>query len=202
MANPVPGPDLTQRAGGFAGTRVRVGALPAEPPDAYAEPAADATSIFDDYEIRSKFLKQRQTWMLPVAKPTGFGGQSAAFVQLAAPTLVWVCDWTVRKTGAPPEVPDPTSRDPNWVFLYELWEPNMIELNADGATPTYRLSGCYLYGAKTPQSETYLDVKFPRPPWMDDVFPRTIGRERLVAALSEPAGGLVAGFAANARIVP
>lgn len=169
---------------------INVGELPPEVPYDRRETSDAGKSVLLDYRIDSRYLKSPNIHMLPVASPNGFNGSSVAFVQLAAPMLLWVCDWTVFKCGALPEAPNPLSLNPDWVLLRDHWEPASIELSPDGGTPRYRLSGTYVYGHRNPRERTYENVTYPMPPWIEDKFARTISSENLADGLSEPSGGL------------
>ena len=63
--------------------------------------------IWNDYEIHEVYEQDRRTYQLPLCHPKGYHGQTAAFVQLAAPTLICSVDWTAAKMGAMPEAPNP-----------------------------------------------------------------------------------------------
>lgn len=135
---------------------------------------AYSSRIYTDYLIRCKYEKDRKRYMLGLTSPNGFKGKSCAFVQLAAPTLLLIVDWTGASLNEEPEVPDPDSMDSNWVLLDDFWEPNEPVLAADGISPLYRISGTYIYGKANPQSKTYMDVTYPRPPWLLDSIQRVI----------------------------
>lgn len=136
--------------------------------------------IFSDYLVVHRYEKDPQKYMVPVTSPTGFQGQSCAFVQLAAPTLLWIADWTAKKSGDLPEIPDPNLNDPNWVLLDDHYDLNSVELLADGMTAEYRISGTYVYGHRNPDAQTHLNLLFPQPPWIRSGFlSRTIPASRL-----------------------
>lgn len=122
--------------------------------------------IVTDYLVRNRYERDRHTYLMPITSPDGFQGQSCAFVQLAAPTLLWIADWTAEKNGAVPEIPHPTPADPNWVLLDEHVEPNEILVGPDGQSPTYRISGTYVYGHRNPSAQIITNVAFARPPWI------------------------------------
>lgn len=128
--------------------------------------------FFVDYQINNRYEKDRHLYMLPIASPNGFNGQSAAFVQLAAPTLLWICDWTVSKLGEQPEVPDPNiSPGFGWILLDDFWEPATAVPASDGVTILYRLSGTFVYGKISPNPLTHRDINFGRPYWLKDALP-------------------------------
>jgi hypothetical protein len=178
---------------------VDVAFIPPDPP--YR--VKDDSGFVPDYEVRNRYYAPTRRHALPVASPYGFDGSSTAFVQLAAKTLLWVLDWTAYKVGAVPDIPDPESQDPDWVLLSDHYEPASLELSADRVTGRWRISGVYVYAKKNPAAKTYQDAAFPAPPWMDPSgFVRTIPAQNVKQNIAAPQGGLAAGFAANARIVP
>lgn len=128
-----------------------------------------------DCVINNHYQKNRQIYMLPIASPLGFLGNSTAFVQLAAPTLLWICDWTVAKKGIQPTVPSPLPLDPNWVLLSDWWQPHNLDTGGtDGETLLFRVSGTYIYGHVNPALLTSQNIVFPLAPWLDgSVIPPT-----------------------------
>ena len=150
---------------------------------------SDPQEIFVDYTIHSRFEKCSNRYMLSVSSPNGFLSKSVATVQLSNPTLLWICDWTGARTKTPPEIPDPTSQNSDWVLLYDYWEPGNVGVAVDGVTPIYRISGTYVYGKLSPASQTVNDIFFPRVPWIRDGFPRFVSTNLLRTGLSEPEGG-------------
>lgn len=147
------------------------------------------SEIFTDYLQFNRYEKDSRRYMMGVASPSGFQGKTVAFVQLASPTLLWVCDWTTAKSGAQPEIPDPNPPDSNWVLLHEYPETANLVIYPDGRTPLYRVSGIYVYGHMAPDANTFKNVVFPRPPWLKDTFDRTIPLAKLTAGLSAPGTG-------------
>ena len=139
--------------------------------------------IWQDYEIRSRFESDKHRYMMGITSPDGFQGDSAAFVQLAAPTLVWIVDWTASKMGSKPSIPDTDMKEKEWVFLDEHIEPGMIIVGPDGTTPLYRISGTYFYGARKPSANVVNNTKFSRPPFIDNSFSRTIPESMFVKNL-------------------
>ena len=123
--------------------------------------------LFTDYLITTHYEKSRHIYRMGITSPSKFQGDSVAFIQLAAPTLLWICDWTASSINKQPEVPNPNPSDPNWVLLDDRYEPASLALAPDGVTPLYRISGTYVYGHKNPDDFTPNNISFPCPPWMD-----------------------------------
>ena len=149
----------------------------------YTQPSSDNTVVADT-KIFSRYEKDRGVYAAGISSPDGFKGDSVAFFQLFSPVLLWIVDWTSCKVGAKPEVPDPTSKDSNWILLDENWEPSMMSLMPDGETPIFRLSGTFVYGCRNPKAKTNQNVTFPRPPWIQDSFDRKIEDSLLLQGLS------------------
>jgi len=162
------------------------------------EPNLRAGGIFTDYMIQSYYEADQHVYMIPLAGtlPAPVRGESVlstqpraqpfpgsdtltstqqrpstAFVQLAAPTLLWIVDWTAQRLGSPPITPSPEPEDPNWVLLDEHYNPTMITVAVDGRTPLYRLTGTFVYGHRH-ATDTVNHLRFPRPPWLQDTFVR------------------------------
>lgn len=132
----------------------------------YKTPTVGKTTT--DYRIRNRFVRKSNRYAAGITSPNGFQGASVAFFQLAAPTLIWVSEWTACRMGEIPDVPDSESRDANWVLLDEYVEPYMTSPGPDGVTFVYRISGVYTYGKKNPSKvATVMDVGFALPPWVE-----------------------------------
>ena len=148
-----------------------------------------------DYLIMSRYEGDPHVYMMGVTSPNGFVNgtddagnpilDTVSFCQLASKTLIWIMDWTASKSHEKPDIPDPTSNDPNWVLLDDWYEPAQEVLDADGQSPLWRISGTYIYGHRRPNAKTILNVNFPRPPWMKDYIDRTISTAVLKPGLSE-----------------
>jgi hypothetical protein len=176
-------------------------------------PPPDNT-VWTDYMINNRYEGDLHRYMAGISSPNGFQGASAAFFQLAAPTVLWVCDWTALLINGPPQCPDPFSVGDDWVLLDYHLEPAMLGLAADGVSATYRLSGTYFFGQKNPgQQSNYANsvfstAQYPRPPWLDDVFMRKIPAESLMSALitwqgsSSSQRNTAAGFSSDMRAYP
>ena len=155
-----------------------------------------------DYMIVNRFEKDHHTYQIGVASPGGFQGNSVAFVKVASSTLTWICDWTTSRVGAQPIIPDPTSLDPNWILLDEVYQPVMITVMPDGNTPVYRISGTYIYGLKNPNATTIRNAYFGRPPWLENTFDRTVPTTSLQQGLSSITGGSTTGPLTQGVAIP
>jgi hypothetical protein len=154
---------------------INFGTVSADDQSADFDNTGDSSQVWTDYVIHSRYEKDLHRYMLPVSSPGGFQGASVAFVQLAAPTILWVIDFTAARASVQPNIPDP---DPGsnsaWVLLDEHVEPSMIEVTPDAQTPVYRFSGTYIYGHRNPDTVALVNnVNYTRPPWLLDIFDRT-----------------------------
>lgn len=153
------------------------------PTDFGAQFVDDGTdlNIETDYQVVNRYEKDRHVYMMGVTSP-GFGyspglglaGIGPAFVQMAAPTLLWVSRWTACRYNTTPKIPDPTPTDPNWILLDEHYEPTAVTLAADGVTPRYRISGTYVYGHKNPAAVTVNNINYARPPSVENTVVRNV----------------------------
>lgn len=162
--------------------------------DAKYIPEKQTGSVFSDYMIINRYERDNHIYMMGIASPSGFQGNTAAFVQLASPTMLWICDWTAAKLGSIPSVPDQNVSDPRWVLLDVLPELSQVVVAPDGKTPLYRISGTYVYGCLKPSTNAFDDVVFPRPPWLDDFTTRTVPQSTFQKNLSEKQGRSSQGF--------
>lgn len=156
-------------------------------------------SILDDWVILNRYEKDLHRYMLGITSPGGFNGESVAFVQIAAPTLLWIAEWTMSRYGSQcPPYPSPALNNPDWVLLDEHYEEPDISASADGITGLYRISGVYVFGKRTPNADTNKDMSFPRPPNLEDVFDRTVPDNAKTKNLIENVGA----GGGNAKRIP
>lgn len=154
-------------------------------------------AVWTDYQIRNRYEKDHHKYMIGLTSPNGLRlhgnsrGQCVGFVQLAYPTLLWVCEWTACRYVTQPVIPDPYVFS-DWILLDEYYEPFSLGLSPDGVTPLYRISGVYVFGHVCPDDVTVNNINFPRNPWMRDEFDRTMPNETLTDNLinvqSQPGG--------------
>ena len=141
------------------------------------------SDVFTDYQVRNRYEENPHRYMAGISSPNGFQGSRAAFFQLAYPTILWICDWTACRWNTIPEIPPKDAEDDNWVFLFAVPETVSPVLDAvGGVARLYRISGTYVYGHKNPPDVFDL-VNFPRPPWMQDNFQRTVPSSAFEASL-------------------
>ncbi len=138
---------------------------------------------YADYKVRNRYEKDRHRYALGITSPNGFQNQSVAVVQLASPTLLLVSEWTVCRATSKPKIPDPESVDSRWVLLDDHYAPFMLGLAPDGESAIYRISGVYVYACLNPSALTAQDLAYPRAPWMQDVFDRSVQPGELQAGL-------------------
>lgn len=131
----------------------------------------DDSGIWTDYWIVNHYETDRHRYMMPIASPNGFDGNQVAFVQMAAETILWICDWTCERIGQQPTLPTPAPPDDNAVLLDDHYEPAQLLLSADGTYIVWRISGTYAYGFKDPRKPI---LTFPRPPWIKDTVDRLL----------------------------
>lgn len=187
--------------GGTISSNISVGTV--DPTDFEAKFIPDEEqNVYLDYRIQSKYEKDQHICMMPTAfwNPVQVsyrsrqgpsisyaGTPSVSFVQLAAPTLLWIVDWTCSRVNKQPQIPNPIfENNYGWVLLAENYEPGMLRVAADGISPIYRLSGTYVYGNINPSLLTIDDIVFTRPPWLEDFVSRFIPREVLQRNLITP----------------
>lgn len=163
-------------------------------PSKYEVPAdTDPLAVWADYMITNRYEKDPHRYMLGTGTPGGAvspglpsGTQdTVAFVQLARPTLLWICRWTAARWQTKPDIPDPGVGD-EWILLDDHTEPAMVVLNPNGQTPLYRISGTYFYGHRNPSDAIIDDANYPRPPWIkEDAFERTLSTADFNAGLTD-----------------
>lgn len=147
-------------------------------------------ALFPDCMVTGRYEGDQHRYMLGITSPNGYGGNAAAFVQLAAKTVLWVVDWTVSSTLGLAGIPNPDLSNPDWVLLADWVEPAPVSALPDGTTPIYRISGTFVYGKKKPSQWTYEDVVIPKMPWIEPgSFSRTITSSNLDSSILVDDGG-------------
>jgi hypothetical protein len=139
--------------------------------------------VWSDWAMNSRLESDRTRYMVPVTAPNGFQGKTVSIVQLASPVLLWIVDWTAMRTGDKPLIPDPTTNDPNWVILDEIYEPASQVSLTDGVNRLYRISGTFIYGHVNPAADILSYVIFPIPPWLTDNAERLFGTNYRIRGL-------------------
>lgn len=154
--------------------QIDVGRVQPDGQDAKFTTGNAGAAIWSDYQIQCRLEKDFHRHMLGVTSPNGVlgnnTGATVAFVQLTAPTVVWVADWTAARSVEKPRVPSPeqiAGSKGQWILLDERIEPGMIGGGSNGKAPMYRISGTYVYGALKPNLYLNRDAVFPLPPWLD-----------------------------------
>jgi len=141
--------------------------------------------VWIDYKIVNRLERDQHAYMMGITSPGGFQGNSVAFVQLAAPTELWIADWTALRLNQQPPPPDPTPL-PGWVLLDTHIETAAVIVGPDGITPMYRISGTYFYGKQNPTAGyggVFNDLCFGRPGFLQDNIDRTIPTSPLAQSI-------------------
>lgn len=144
-----------------------------------ADPTPPYATIWTDAYVHNRYEGDKRRYMMGITSPDGFQGKSVAAVQLASPTLLWVSDWTMQRTGEVPDIPDPNLVPDDWVLLDVHYDPAPLKLGRDGRTPIYRVSGTYVYGHLNPPENVHQAVLIACVPWIDQAgdgqaYPRVI----------------------------
>lgn len=149
---------------------------------------ADTETIWNDYQVENRYEHDKHIYMMGQTSPNTFNGATVGFVQLSNPTLLWIADWTASRWKVQPDIPDSTPTDSNWVLLDKFVEPCIVVINPNGQTPLYRISGTYFYGCRNPSTNVFTNILYARPPWLQDIFPRTIDPSKIVQNLINKVG--------------
>ena len=163
-----------ESAAGAVQALVRWGYVNLEDQSGRFEENKNDDSIWEDYVAVNHYEWDYHRYMLGITSPKGFQKSRAAFVQLAAPTLLWIVDWSAARWNKQPTIPAPVLSDEDWVLLDEHYEPSMLVVGADGVTPFYRISGTYVYGQKNPDPDSFEQMNYTRTPWLQDKYDRSI----------------------------
>jgi len=151
----------------------------------WVNPGGDGQSVFTDYHFFSRYEKDRHTYLMGLTTPTAFKGDTAAIVRLAAPTMLWVLDWTASRFKVMPQVPDPTAPD-GWVCLADDYELADVALDNSGSVPLYRISGTYIYARRKAPDSVLSEATFPVPPCIDGTgVIRTVPADFIVRGIKE-----------------
>lgn len=172
-------------------------------------PTSDSASLYDkgndqdvitDFRIHSRYERDYHRYLMGVTSTVGFLGSSAAIVQLAAPTLLWVVDWTGCRFLQKAMLPDPTTVGSVWTLLDAMLEPAAIILAPNGTTPLFRLTGTYVFGCTNPGANFFDNVVYPVVPWFNSTgisSLRTISVSDLDSTLLSTVASSVTGQTSN-----
>lgn len=139
----------------------------------------DLPGVWVDYDISNRYEWNPSIYMNGVTSPNGFQGTSVSFVQLAAPTLLLISDWTASRLGYKPTSPSVTPPD-DWVLMAVFPETAPSNVMPDGETPVYRISGTYVFAHKNPSaSNPFAQVSFPKLPYVQDKYSRRLNVEEM-----------------------
>lgn len=171
------------------GTGTLINVVPALPLAAnYGQFITDRAGVWEYYFIKNSYDTDQHVFQMGVTSPSGFNGSTVAFVQTAAPTLVWTCEWSARRQGSLPSIPDPIDLvDKEWVLLHTQIEPEIVDVLPDGFTYVYTISGIYWYGHANPSQ---VQMFYPKAPWLADTNPegRAIDVLSLESGLTDTPG--------------
>lgn len=163
---------------------------------------SNAQDVVTDFKITYRYEQDYHRYMMGISSPGGFNNMTAAFVQLTAPTLLWIVDWTGLRALKRAMIPDPSVVNPGWLLLDASLEPYMVILAPNGTTPMYRLSGTYIYGRINTGPDFTSNLSkhvYPIAPWIidqegtngqDGYIARVIDATDLQSFLLEPAQAL------------
>lgn len=138
----------------------------------------DLSAVYVDYVITNRYEGNNHIYMAGVtsAEAIQTGADTVALFQLTNKTTLWIVDWTASRWKLQPNIPDPTlnSQFRHWYLLNEHIEAGAIEVAADGVTPRYRISGSYFYATRRPAQALYMDVRYPKFPFLENFATRTV----------------------------
>lgn len=148
------------------------------------------SKFFTDYMVESKYEFDYRRYLMGVTAEQGFAGNSAAIVQLASPTLLLIVNWTAASADEMPSIPNPNLNNQKWILLDQHLEPAPVSSLPDGETAIYRISGVIVLANLNPDMQNPLgDVTFPKMPWIQDGFARTLSQSMYDSSILENTGG-------------
>lgn len=152
----------------------------------FVEPE-DGRALYTQYTITNRLYRDGHKYLMSIASEEAIpsGQNTSAVVTLGRPTLIWVCQWLAEKCYEKPEIPNPESSDSLWELLDAMLTTDNITVAGDGDTPVYRIGGVYIYGNLRPSNSVIGNVQFPRVPWLEDAYSRTVDPSQLRGGLSE-----------------
>ncbi|RJQ24619.1 hypothetical protein C4577_07570 [Candidatus Parcubacteria bacterium] len=144
------------------------------------EDEEDPFAMWTDFTVMNYYEYDLHRYMAGMTSPDPFDGATAAFFQLAAPTMLWMSRWTCCRLSIAPDIPTPISfEDEDWVTMDEQYETASIVTLKDATTPLYRISGLYVFGHRNPSKQLNILnlMNFGRPPWITTEIGRNVGQE-------------------------
>ena len=77
-------------------------------------------------------------------------GEDPKAVRLHNPSLSLTVEFSGKRTGGPPIIPDPKASPKHWVYTGGTISPQALDVAADGVTPVYAISGVLNYRCLKP----------------------------------------------------
>lgn len=152
--------------------------LPPEVPGSLYDPNDKTDSVYDHYSAVSRYVHDEGVDVCPSMK-ANVAGQ---YIRLSGESLRLEVEFTARRVGKPPEIPDPKtptggggSQDPGWKYIGGTISPEMIDIAADGESLVHTVSGLLRFKALNPCKA---NVIAPVPPYLA----RTVQDEARMAA--------------------
>jgi len=179
-------PGVQNNADATAGTTVvSASAISFDSNDGKFTEEIDPSFVHLYYKIVNRYEKNNGVYMAGLTAPNGFNGASVGFVQIHAPTLLWICDWTAMQANQVPKIPSTVPFSSDWIYLNGWYDLPDVKPAADGTSPIYSITGTYFYGHKNPSSVDVNNLNFPICPWVEDSFPtgRTVSQGFLTPGL-------------------
>jgi hypothetical protein len=117
------------------------------------------------YDTVVRYETHGHTFQLPVINTTK--GTPAYFATAAATTTRKVISWKTSRVGQVPELPAPgeINLNNNDVYLYSTVNIPTTQVEKDGTTQRWTLTGEYVYGMQTPMT-TMANIPLPRNPML------------------------------------
>lgn len=140
--------------------RAYVRTVPKLSPEAATSAYVDATDgVYDGYKVVCHYHHDEGVTVCRSMRK-GTPGQK---IRLSAEGMRLVVEWTARRTGGLPVIPDPQITDGNAVYISGTISPESMELAGDGTSAVYTISGIYNYEFLDPCSA---NIVSPVPPFM------------------------------------
>jgi hypothetical protein len=104
-----------------------------------------------------------------------------------------VVEWEAERIGSVPKIPSFVSSDPNQVLMESLINPAELLIIEDGQTPTFKVTGRYLYAMRTAMPDLE-QIAFDVPQWINYPYGGTGATLTLPSSGSSDGGSFTHGI--------
>jgi hypothetical protein len=148
--------------------------------------------MYTQVKIDSYIETHHGNYQAPLADQ-GDSNETCSIVSLHQPYTRRVVEWEAERIGSVPKIPSFVSSDPNQVLMESLINPAELLIIEDGQTPTFKVTGRYLYAMRTAMPDLE-QIAFDVPQWINYPYGGTGATLTLPSSGSSDGGSFTHGI--------